>query len=107
MSGHLGNLGNISARFAENTRFMSDKFYGKLDGWKAVGLEDVIHYVDLFRDFTGSEPAELFSLGWRHPWNWGAGYMAIQANLTFENGVHATYYGSWDVPVNVTPWEGE
>ena len=105
--GSLGELGQISVRFAKNTRFMESKFYGQLDGWKAVGLEDVIHYVDLFRYFVGANPTELFSWAWRHDWNYGKGYLAIQANLKFGNGVHASYYGTWDVPINLTPWEGE
>lgn len=103
----LGDLGQISVRFAKNTRFMGSKFYGQLGGWRAVGLEDVIHYVDLFRYFAGANPTELFSWAWRHHWNYGKGFMAIQANLRFGNGAHASYYGTWDVPVNLTPWEGE
>lgn len=105
--GLLGKLGSISVRFAKNTRFMANKFYGKLEGWKAVGLEDVIHYVDLFRYFTGSNPTELSSWGWRHSWNYGEGYLAIQANLKFQNDTYASYYGTWDIPINLTPWEGE
>lgn len=100
-------LGQISVRFAKNTKFMGDKFYGRLEGWKAVGLEDVIHYADMFRYLAGANPTELFSWGWRHPWNIGKGFMAIQANLKFSNGVHTSYYGTWDVPINLTPWEGE
>lgn len=105
--GSLGKLGQISVRFAKNTKFMGNKFYGQLEGWKAVGLEDVIHYVDLFRYFAETNPTELFSWAWRHSWNYGRGYMSIQANLKFANGAHASYYGTWDVPVNLTPWEGE
>jgi predicted dehydrogenase len=105
--GEMGKLGNIYVRFAKQTRFMGSKFYGRLPGWKAVGLEDVVHYVDLFRFFSRANPSTVFSWGWRHPWNWGVGYTAIQASLKMDNDVHAGYIGTWDPSVNLTPWEGE
>ncbi len=105
--GALGRFGSMHVRFAKQTRFMGDKFYGKLQGWKAVGLEDVVHYVDLFRFFSGADPSHVFSWGWRRPWNWGLGYTAIQATLRMNNDVFAEYSGTWDSSVNLTPWEGE
>ena len=106
-SGTLGKLGGMHVRFAKQTKFMGNKFYGKLPGWKAVGLEDVVHYVDLFRFFAGADPNIVFSWGWRRPWNWGVGYTAIQASLEMKNGTFAEYDGTWDPSVNLTPWEGE
>ncbi len=106
-SGALGRFGGMYVRFAKQTKFMGEKFYGRLPGWKAVGLEDVVHYVDLFRFFSGADPCDVFSWGWRRPWNWGVGYTAIQATLKMKNDVLAEYFGTWDPSVNLTPWEGE
>lgn len=70
-------------------------------------LHDIaVHHFDLLRAITGLECRDLTAVGVRPSWNWYQGVPGVDALLTLEEGVRATYTGTMVARGFVTPQEG-
>lgn len=66
-----------------------------------------IHHFDLLRAVIGREPREVFCRAWNPPWSWFVGPAEAVATISYDQGLVASYRGSWLSPGSATPWAGE
>lgn len=66
----------------------------------------VVHHFDLLRAITGQDCAEVFARGVRPPWSWYQGLPGVDAILTFEQGMSASYTGTMVTRGFTTPQDG-
>lgn len=81
------------------------------DGWREEMphpyLHDIaIHHFDLLRACTGQECAEVAAAPVRPPWSWYRGLPALDAILTFDQGVSVSYTGTMVARGFTTPQDG-
>lgn len=65
-----------------------------------------IHHFDLLRACTGQECTEVLAVGVRPDWTWYQGIPAVEAILTFDGGLIASYTGSMVARGLSTPQDG-
>ncbi|HEX9900840.1 MAG TPA: Gfo/Idh/MocA family oxidoreductase [Candidatus Methylomirabilis sp.] len=70
-------------------------------------LHDIaVHHFDLLRACTGQECTELVAWGVRPPWSWYRGLPALDAILSFDQGLSVSYTGSMVARGFSTPQDG-
>lgn len=70
-------------------------------------LHDIaIHHFDLLRACTGQECAEVVAIPVRPHWSWYRGLPALDAILTFDQGVSVSYTGTMVARGFITPQDG-
>jgi len=99
-SGDLGAVGSIHVEF-----FKGPHFGGFREAMPHPLIIDMsIHHFDMMRFFLDSNPAQLYARSWNPVWSWYDGDASATVNVQFENGVRATYVGSWCSQGMETPW---
>lgn len=103
----LGELGALHVDFRrDNVEFRerSKRHYALSHPLLA---DMAIHHFDLMRMVTGSEPRQMSFYTHNPPWSHYNDPPAANGTIEFENGVVASYRGSWVSPGPITPWAGE
>lgn len=96
----LGAVGAVDVRF-----FKGPHFGGFRELMRHPLIIDMaIHHFDMLRYFLDSSPATLYAHSWNPPWSWFDGDASAAVNMTFQNGIIATYTGSWCSQGFETPW---
>jgi predicted dehydrogenase len=70
-------------------------------------LDMAIHHIDLLRQITGREVADVDARGWRVPDSPFRHEPAVAALLTLDDGTPVAYDGSWAATTGLTSWNGE
>ena len=70
-------------------------------------LDMAIHHVDLVRQITGREVAEVDARAWRVPDSPFRYEPAVAALLTLDDGTPVAYDGSWVATTGETSWNGD
>ncbi len=72
-------------------------------------LEQSIHHLDLLRYCYQAEVEALTAQTWRPSWSSYAGDCCVSTLLQFDNGLRATYFGTWTAAWNrfVFEWRTE
>lgn len=99
-SGELGAVAALQAEFYKGPRFGG--FREQMPQPLIVDMS--IHHFDMMRYFLDSDVAEISAHSWNPPWSWFKGDASAAAVLRFENGVHASYSGSWCSLAQPTSW---
>lgn len=98
--GELGAVGSINVEFFKGPHFGG--FREKM--LHPLIIDMSIHHFDMMRFFLDSNPSQLFARSWNPVWSWYDGDASASVNVLFENGVQATYVGSWCSQGMETPW---
>lgn len=98
--GELGDVGSLSVSFAKGPHFGGFRE----DMPHPLIIDMSIHHFDMMRFFLGSDPAHLFARSWNPSWSWYDGDASASVNVQFQNGVAATYVGSWCSQGMETTW---
>ena len=99
----LGALGALSVAFYKGPHFGG--FREEMPHPLIVDM--AIHHFDMMRLFLGSDPATISARSWNPPWSWFKGDASAAAQITFANGVQATYAGSWCSQALETSWNAD
>jgi predicted dehydrogenase len=70
-------------------------------------LDMAIHHVDLLRQITGREVAEVDARAWRVPDSPFRNEPAVAALLTLDDGTPVSYEGNWAATRGPTSWNGD
>jgi predicted dehydrogenase len=65
-----------------------------------------IHHFDLMRYLIGSDAVSVYGRSWNPAWSWFKGDASASVMVAFENGVTASYNGSWCATGRETSWNG-
>jgi predicted dehydrogenase len=98
----MGKIGAVMGEF-----FKGPHFGGFREEMPYPLIVDMsIHHFDLLRFFLGADPVSVFGRSWNPPWSWFKGDASASALVSFDDGVVATYSGSWCATGRETPWNG-
>jgi predicted dehydrogenase len=70
-------------------------------------LDMSIHHVDMLRQITGREIAEVDARAWRVPDSPFRSEPTVEALLTLDDGTPVAYEGTWAAPTRETSWNGD
>lgn len=98
--GELGDVGSLSVSFAKGPHFGGFRE----DMPHPLIIDMSIHHFDMMRFFLDSDPAHLFARSWNPSWSWYDGDASASVNVKFQNGMAATYVGSWCSQGMETTW---
>ena len=103
--GRIGRIGSIAYEYRQPiTRTTTDAWREKM---LHPFLHDMApHHFDLLRACSGLECEQVVARGVRPVWNWYQGVSAVDAILSFEGGVSASYTGSMVARGLATPQDG-
>jgi predicted dehydrogenase len=103
--GRIGAIGSIGYEYRQPiTRATTDAWREKMPH---PFLHDMApHHFDLLRACTGLECEQVMARGVRPAWNWYQGVPGVDAILSFERGVSASYTGSMVARGLATPQDG-
>ncbi len=99
-SGELGSVAALRAEFYKGPHFGG--FREEMPHPLIIDLS--IHHFDMMRFFLTSNAKAISAFSWNPPWSWFDGDASASASILFENGVHATYSGSWCSQALETSW---
>ncbi len=98
----LGEIGAVNVEF-----YKGPHFGGFRDEMPYPLIIDMsIHHFDLMRYLIGSDPLSVYGRSWNPSWSWFKGDASASVVVDFENGVTASYNGSWCSPGQETSWNG-
>jgi predicted dehydrogenase len=69
-------------------------------------FEMAIHHFDALRFVLQREPRGVIGQTWRPPWTRYPGDTWVSCSFTFDDEIHAAYYGSLEAPGRRDPWQG-
>jgi predicted dehydrogenase len=103
--GRIGTLGSVSYEYRQPiTRTTTDAWREQMPH---PFLHDMApHHFDLLRACTGLECRHVMAAGVRPPWNWYQGLPGVDAILSFDEGVCASYTGTMVARGLATPQDG-
>jgi predicted dehydrogenase len=103
--GQIGRIGAIAYEYRQPiTRTTTNAWREKMPH---PFLHDMApHHFDLLRACSGLECEQVVARGVRPVWNWYQGVSAVDAILSFEGGVSASYTGSMVARGLATPQDG-
>jgi predicted dehydrogenase len=104
-------LGRLLAVRIEHRRDLRSLWVTRRD-WRGrlahpLLLDMAIHHVDLLRQITGREVAEVDARGWRVPDSPFRNEPAVAALLTLDDGTPVAYEGNWGATRGPTSWNGD
>jgi predicted dehydrogenase len=102
MSGEMGRIGAVSVEFYKGPHFGG--FREEMP--YPLVIDMAIHHFDLMRYLIGSDPISVYGQSWNPAWSWFKGDASAAVSITFQNGVAATYNGSWCASGRETSWNG-
>ena len=70
-------------------------------------LDMAIHHVDMLRQITGREIAQVDARAWKVPDSPFRNEPAVEALLTLEDGTPVAYEGTWAATTPQTSWNGD
>jgi predicted dehydrogenase len=70
-------------------------------------LDMSIHHVDMLRQITAREVAEVDARAWRVPDSPFRSEPTVEALLTLDDGTPVAYEGTWAAPTRETSWNGD
>jgi len=70
-------------------------------------LDMAIHHVDMLRQITGREVAQVDARAWRVPDSPFRNEPAVEALLTLDDDTPVAYEGTWAEPIAETSWNGD
>ena len=70
-------------------------------------LDMAIHHVDMLRQITGREIAQVDARAWRVPDSPFRNEPAVEALLTLDDGTPVAYEGTWAATTAETSWNGD
>lgn len=103
--------GTIGRVMSASYEFRQDIVRATTDAWREQMphpyLHDIaIHHFDLLRACTGQECAEVVAAPVRPSWSWYRGLPALNAILTFDQGLSVSYTGTMVARGFATPQDG-
>jgi predicted dehydrogenase len=103
--GRIGAVGAIGHEYRQPiTRTTTDAWREQMPH---PFLHDMaVHHFDLLRACTGLECVQVMAAGARPAWNWYQGLPGVDAILSFERGVSASYTGTMVARGMATPQDG-
>ena len=103
--GRIGRIGSVSYEYRQAiTRTTTDAWREQMPH---PFLHDMApHHFDLLRACTGLECRQVMAVGVRPPWNWYKGLPGVDAILSFDEGVSASYTGTMVARGLATPQDG-
>jgi len=107
LSGELGAINYIVARFAEDYRVANSWGKFRHEIADALVIEGSIHHFDQLRHFSGSDCVKIAGFSWNPHWSSFAGDCCGLYVMEFANGVRASYEGSCMAAASVNGWHGE
>lgn len=100
-----GLIGKVGALLCEFRR--PENLIGYRTSLEMPLLQDVaIHHFDLIRFFTGRNGSDIYARSHRPTWSRFAGSPSTEAILRLEDGIVATYSGTWAGRGKPTLWDG-
>ncbi len=99
-SGELGAVSAVDVRFYKGPHFGG--FREEMAHPLIVDM--AIHHFDMLRYFLASDAISISARSWNPPWSWFAGHASASAQISFANGVQASYAGSWCSQALETSW---
>jgi len=93
-NGAVGKLGEIDIIHRQDIRRTTT------GGWRETMkhpylFDMAVHFFDLIRYFSGREAISVSASAYRPEWSLFAGYPALTADITMDDGVHARFSGSF------------
>jgi predicted dehydrogenase len=103
--GRIGRVASVSYEYRQPiTRTTTDAWREQMPH---PFLHDMApHHFDLLRASTGLECQQVMAVGVRPAWSWYKGVPSVDAILSFEQGVSASYTGSMVARGLATPQDG-
>jgi predicted dehydrogenase len=103
--GRIGKLGSVSYEYRQPiTRTTTDAWREQMPH---PFLHDMApHHFDLLRACTGLECRQVMAAGVRPAWTWYQGLPGVDALLSFDEGVSASYTGTMVARGLATPQDG-
>jgi predicted dehydrogenase len=103
--GRIGKIGSIGYEYRQPiTRTTTDAWRERMPH---PFLHDMApHHFDFLRACTGLECRQVIAVGVRPAWNWYQGLPGVDAILTLEEGVSASYSGTMVARGLATPQDG-
>ena len=103
--GRIGKVGSVSYEYRQPiTRTTTDAWREQMPH---PFLHDMApHHFDLLRACTGLECQDVMAAGVRPPWSWYKGVPGVDAVLTFDQSVSASYTGTMVARGLATPQDG-
>ncbi len=98
----MGDIGAVTVEFFKGPHFGG--FREEMDYPLIVDMS--IHHFDMLRSLLGANAVSVFGHSWNPSWSWFKGDASASAIIEFENGVSASYTGSWCATGSETPWNG-
>lgn len=103
VSGVIGDIGAVSVDFYKGVHFggfRSEMPYPLI-------IDMAIHHFDMLRFFLEDDPISVYGRTWNPAWSWNQGDSCAAVSLRFEDGVTATYNGSWVSTGRDTTWNAD
>ena len=101
-SGVFGAVGSVTVEF-----FKGPHFGGFREEMPyPLVIDMAIHHFDMLRFLLGRDPVAVYGHSWNPSWSWFQGDASAAAVFQFEDGVTASYNGSWCSQGQETPWNG-
>jgi predicted dehydrogenase len=108
-SGALGRLLGIRIACRRNLRdawVLRDDWRGRME--HPYLLDMAIHHVDMLRQITGREVAEVDARGWKVPDSPFQHEPTVEAVITLDDGTPVAYEGTWAAAAgSETSWNGD
>lgn len=98
----MGAIGAVSVEFYKGPHFGG--FREEMPYPLIIDMS--IHHFDLMRYLIGSDPVSVYGQSWNPSWSWFKGDASASVLVNFENGITASYNGSWCSPGKETSWNG-
>ncbi len=90
-SGEMGPVASVAIEFFRGPRFKG--FRAEMA--QPLIVDMAIHHFDMMRYLLGKNPVSVFGRSWNPAWSWYAGDAAAALSFEFEDGIVASYDGSW------------
>ncbi|MBV9547105.1 MAG: Gfo/Idh/MocA family oxidoreductase [Chloroflexi bacterium] len=104
--GELGRINYVVARFADDCR--------EYDTWKrrhelphAMLMDGAAHHLDMLRNLTGADCAEVAAMEWNPPWSTSTGEFCALSMLRMTNDARAMYEGNATAAGEQNAWREE
>jgi predicted dehydrogenase len=99
-SGELGDIGSISVSFFKGPHFGG---FRELMLYPLI-IDMSIHHFDMMRFLLGHNAKEIYARSWNPSWSWYKGDACATVSILFDNGITASYNGSWCSQGMETTW---
>lgn len=106
-SGELGAVGSVRIDFRRCDNSAPREGHRHYSMRHPLLMDMAIHHFDLLRAVLGKEPQTIFCSAFQPSWGNYNDPPAATAAMTFEDGIHVSYDGSWVSTGPQTAWAGD